>query len=303
MQQIKGFAKPATAADLRSALPTRKAYSDKFSNGMVVVIGGSADYHGAPALAASSAFNALSALRIGAGYAVVLVPRRIADAVRNTTNNLIVEPLGDSNIGEGQLLRAFSRIQKADAVVLGNGIGRSTDAFDGARTIVRYCTQAEKKLVLDAEGIRALDGKINTLGSRVIITPHDDEFLNISGKKPDQKNTAKRLKSASELARKLGCTVLLKGHVTIVTDGKRAKLVKSKSAALATMGTGDVLAGMIGGFAATGCECFEAGVAAAYLHSKIGDTLHKKSGDHIIASDVVDYIPKVLKKTVRGEIA
>ena len=90
--------------------------------------------------------------------------------------------------------------------------------------------------------------------------------------------------------------MLLKGHETVVTDGKRTKIIRAKSSALAVMGTGDVLSGMIGAYAAKNNDLFVAGVAGAYLHAMIGDALYKEKGNHILASDVVDGIPKILKK-------
>ena len=80
-----------------------------------------------------------------------------------------------------------------------------------------------------------------------------------------------------------------------MTDGKVAKIVESESATLATMGTGDVLSGIIGGYAAAGATAFEAAVAGAYLNSRIGDLLAMEKGNHILASDIVDKIPRLIK--------
>lgn len=90
--------------------------------------------------------------------------------------------------------------------------------------------------------------------------------------------------------------MLLKGHETVVTDGKRIRVNRARTSALATMGTGDVLAGMIAGYAATGADIFDAALAGAYLHSRIGDELAKRMGSHIISIDVVESIPSILKR-------
>ena len=105
-----------------------------------------------------------------------------------------------------------------------------------------------------------------------------------------------RIGEAESLARKKGIVVVLKGHISIVTDGKKTKICRPKSAALATMGSGDVLSGIICGYAAQGAAPFEAACAGVYLHAMIGDRLAKRMGMHIIASDVVEAIPLAIKE-------
>jgi NAD(P)H-hydrate epimerase len=104
-----------------------------------------------------------------------------------------------------------------------------------------------------------------------------------------------RVNAVKKLANRLGTNVLLKGHVTIISDGRRVKLVEPKTATLATMGTGDVLSGIIGGYMTLNKDVFLSAVAGAYLHARIGDLLYREKGYHAIAADVLEYIPKMLK--------
>ena len=115
-------------------------------------------------------------------------------------------------------------------------------------------------------------------------------------KKAGPKDLHARIGAAINLSRLLDSNVLLKGHEDIITDGRRVKITNSNSSALATMGTGDVLAGMIGAYTVHNRDVLTAAVAASYLHKVIGDRLHKEKGNHILASDVVEYIPKLLKR-------
>ena len=105
-----------------------------------------------------------------------------------------------------------------------------------------------------------------------------------------------RIDAVKKLASRLGANVLLKGHVTIISDGRRVKLVESRTATLATMGTGDVLSGIIGGYMTRNGNAFVSAVAGAYLQARIGDLLYKEKGYHAIATDALDYIPRILKK-------
>lgn len=283
----------AGVADLRAATTPREIHGSKRTNGSILVISGSSDFHGSAALSSNAAYNTLAALRVGIGYAYLYVPKSILDPVRRLSPDLIVKPFGASNIGEGKFSDIRKSIDRSNAVVMGMGVGRSAGAMSMCSRIIDYALGAGKKVVIDADAIYSLGRK--RPGYDAIVTPQDREFEQLSGVMPPAK-PAERIDAASALARRLRCTVLLKGHETIITDGKRVKVVKSESSSLAVMGTGDVLSGIIGGYAAAGAEIFKAGVAGAYLHSRIGDMLNRKMGGHILASDVVAQIPYALRK-------
>ena len=129
-----------------------------------------------------------------------------------------------------------------------------------------------------------------------MITPNLEELGLFCKGKLAQNDMHARIGAAIKLSRMLNSNVLLKGHEGIITDGRRVKVAKSNSSALATMGTGDVLAGMIGAYAAQNKDMFVAVVAASYLHKRIGDRLHKEEGNHILATDIVDAIPRALRR-------
>jgi NAD(P)H-hydrate epimerase len=285
--------------DLRSASQPRNIYGSKKENGRVMIIGGGGDYHGAPVLASNAAYNTLAALRIGTGYAFLYVPKAILAPARKLSPSLIVVPFGKDNIGQGNFNAIKSAIQKADSLVIGMGIGRKPSTLKMASRIISYAIKLNKKIVVDADAIYSIK-RLGRMGKNVILTPQDMEFYELSGKKLDKRSLSKRATAAISLAKKLDSCVLLKGHDTIITDGKALKVVSSHSSSLATMGTGDVLSGIIGGYMATGIETFKAGVAGAYLHSVIGDLLHRKKGNHILSSDIEELIPSTLRKFDRA---
>lgn len=303
MQSIKGFAGRsadvkrwgyAGAADLKRAMVRRDAFANKNSSGRVLVIGGSSGFHGAPVLASNATYNTLAALRSGAGYARTYVPEKILRSARALSPNVIVNALGkDSVIFNDEIKQ---EIVKANAIVVGPGIGRKVGALSAATKIIGFGLQRQKKVVADADAIIALRSMKGRLCKNLVATPHEGEFYRMTGMKVSPANLKERIAKAVKAARLFNINLLLKGHYTIITDGIRVKVVRSKSSALATMGTGDVLSGIIGGYAATGAGLFEAAVAGAYLHSRIGDDLYGEYGNHIIATDVIERLPKVLKR-------
>ncbi|MCL5427966.1 MAG: NAD(P)H-hydrate dehydratase [Candidatus Marsarchaeota archaeon] len=285
----------ATDRDIAKATKARDVYGSKKDNGRVAVIAGSSEYHGAPALAANAAYNALAALRVGIGYVYLYVPASIINPVRALSPSTIVKAFGRRGIGGGSLAEIRAQLERVDAVVIGMGLGRGRPSLRMASKIIGFAVAGGKKAVVDADAIYAVRdaGRLN---GGVVLTPQDREFEWLSGKSANRHPLKERIALASSLSERLGCCILLKGHDTVVTDGSSAKVIRSGSSSLATMGTGDVLSGIIGGYMAAGAGSFDAAVAGAYVHARIGDLLHRKMGNHILPSDVVDAIPTILKR-------
>ena len=289
-----GQKRNAGPEDLDLASKPRSQYSSKLDNGRVLVIGGSARFHGAPVLASNAAYLTLAALRTGAGYAVTCVPKSIVVPVRALSPNIIVLPLSGDNINPEDLSILEGESKRADVIIIGPGLGREKASLTTAAKLVSYCMKLGKKIIIDADALHALEFLHSKLNKNILLTPNDREFSQVFKMKLDKRDTEKRIKAVAAAAKKLNTNVLLKGHVTIVSDGKIAKIVRAKTATLATMGTGDVLAGIIGGLAARN-NMLSAAAAGAYLHARIGDLLYKEEGYHITAQDVVEYIPKIMK--------
>ncbi len=284
--------------DAYLAYTKRDAFSHKGMNGKVLVIGGSTTYHGAPIMAINAANNVIASLRVGAGYAVACLPRKVAYAARVLTANIIVKEFsGDMlTLADSKMLK--EEIKRTDALIIGPGLGREEETLKTIAELVDFSSQIGKKVIADADACYAAH-MMKNLSKNVLFTPHDKEFEGMLGKAPEKESEEAliaRAKAAIKGAKELNAMILLKGHNTIITDGKKLKINRSKSAALATMGTGDVLAGIIGGYAAAGAGLFEAASAGAYLHSKIADEFAEKFGEHMIAEDIINMLPKTLKE-------
>jgi hydroxyethylthiazole kinase-like uncharacterized protein yjeF len=266
----------------------------KGQRGTVLVVGGG-PYHGAPTLAS------LAAHRSGVDLVFVAVPGAIADVVRGLSPDLIVTPLGgrDSEHLEPAHWEAVKALSgRADAVVLGPGMGTDTAAMALAVEAFGAWAVEGKPVIVDADALRALAraGSIPT-NPKAVLTPHAGEFSALAGE-PLPHNLEGRLDAVHALARRLGCTVLAKGPVDIVSDGWRMKLNDSGNSAMATGGTGDVLSGVVGAFLAKGMHTLDAARAAAFAVGAAGDVALATVGHSMLATDVLAALPGILARHV-----
>ena len=232
-------------------LPARDPAGHKGVFGTVAVVGGSASggrrMVGAPALAA------LGALRGGAGLVRVVAPRPVLDAVlviAPSATGVALPVDGDDAIIAHEAAAVFDGVlADVDCLVVGPGLG----ADDGARSLALRAVQQDRTpVVVDADAINALS-QVPELWrdfhAPAVLTPHPGEFRRMAGPlriNADPTTSAERLAGAEGMAQRLGCIVVLKGAGTVVSDGYRSWVCERGHACLATAGTGDVLAGLIG---------------------------------------------------------
>jgi ADP-dependent NAD(P)H-hydrate dehydratase / NAD(P)H-hydrate epimerase len=239
-------------ADLALA-PPRSPTGSKYDAGGVLVVGGAPGMSGAPALAALAAF------RSGAGVVWVCVPASEHAAVAAHAPELMVH----GGLAPDQVLALAAR---ARAVVLGPGLGREPDASALVDALVRG---VEAPLVLDADALYALAGRLETLAARpgpTALTPHAGELARLLGRDGGA-IAAARLASVEEAAGRSRAAVLLKGPDTLVAaTGEPLRIVETAVPQLATAGAGDVLAGAAGALCARGLPPPLALAVAALAH-------------------------------------
>jgi len=217
------------------------------------VIGGSKQYHGSPV------FNALAAMRSGVDLVTVLAPKRAADIIASFSPDLIVYPLGGDYLGKRHLKTLLEFTKRKTAVVIGGGLCRNKDTMDAVRMFLK---KIALPCVIDADAIYTLDKKI--AGGNFLVTPHAYEFYKLTRKKVTN-NLNERTKVVKEAAKEFNVTILLKGHIDIVSDGKRTALNRTGNPYMTKGGTGDVLAGICGSLLAQGNSVFDAACGAAYI--------------------------------------
>ena len=125
------------------------------------------------------------------------------------------------------------------------------------------------------------------------MTPHAGEYEILTGKKLPR-DLKQRAEKVQKTARKLGATILVKGPVDVISDGKRVKFNSTGNPGMTVGGTGDVLSGLVGTFLAQETDSFEAAVAGAFINGAAGDFVWSEKGYHMIPTDLLEWIPRVM---------
>ena len=268
--------------------PRRGREGSKFASGVVVIAGGGEGMTGAPTMAT------FAAQRAGAGYVQVAVPRAAQQTLELRLLEAMTRGLPDAEGGhvEGGVEALLEMSERAGAVVLGPGLGRTDGAQAFARAAARRVRTA---LLLDADGLNAHAGALEELADRrapTVLTPHEAELARLLEREPDQ-IAADRLGAVREAAERSRAVVLLKGDDTLVAKPRGPVAVSAGGTpALATAGTGDVLSGLIGTLLAKGMDPFAAASLGVLAHARAGRHAAARHGaDHVIAGDVIDSLP------------
>lgn len=266
--------------------PVPKAGGHKYLRGHAVVVSGPMISTGAARLAARGA------LRAGAGLVTLASPRD-ALAVNAASNLAILVRQADGALELSGLLAD----KRLNAVVMGPGGGVGA----GMRELVAAALHGERAVVLDADALSSfaedpeeLFSLVKTYGSkRIVLTPHEGEFARLFANLKDHADLTGKLARAKAAAAQSGSVVLLKGSDTVVAspDG-RASITENAPPWLATAGSGDVLAGLIGGLMAQGMPAFEAASAATWLHGEAGT----EAGPGLISEDLPEALPAVYRR-------
>ena len=268
-------------------LPDRPDWGHKGTFGKILLLCGSRGYTGAAYLAA------MGALRCGAGLVYLGVPESIYAIEAVKLNEPVVFPLPDQEgmLSTAALPEIMKKLPQMDAVLIGPGLGQSEGTLAALQAVLE---NAACPVVVDADGINLLAKHKDIVRGRTnptILTPHDGEFRRLGGVIGDD-----RMESAAEMARDLGCIVLLKGHRTCITDGGDGYRNVTGNPGMAVGGSGDVLAGMITALLGQGISPLEAAAVAAWLHGAAGDACAEKLGQYaMLPSDMLEELPRLLK--------
>ncbi len=260
--------------DWRRALPWPEADTHKHARGRLGVVSGKATRTGAARLAARAG------LRIGAGVVTLLCPPDAAPVIAAAVEAVMVAPFTSD-----ETLAAAAR--GMDAVVVGPAAGVN----DATVANIRALAENGAALIIDADGLTVFkdwpDELFALLDRDDVLTPHEGEFSRLFPGLLDEGREA----AAVQAARRAGAVVVLKGAETLIAapDGR---LARNDNGApwLATAGTGDVLAGMIGGLVAQRMDSFDAARAAVWMHAEAA----RLFGPGLIAEDLPEQLPAVL---------
>jgi NAD(P)H-hydrate epimerase len=295
--------------DAISLLPERPRYSHKGTYGHVLLIAGSKGKTGAAFMTAKAC------LRAGVGLVTIGVPESLVDIFQSRVTEEMILPLPDK--GNGTLLcKASNSIleflkQRANVLAIGPGISTSDEISDLVSLLI---AKSRVPMVIDADGINAIGGRTNVLKKSrtpIILTPHPGEMarllkgsfkFQVSSFKLKDRNSLQaierdRINTAILFSRDKKIYLILKGVPTVIATPKGEVFINSTgNPGMATAGVGDVLTGMISAFLAQGLTPQNASILGVYMHGLIGDIVAKKKGERsLIASDIINTIPKFLK--------
>ncbi|MCC6682473.1 MAG: NAD(P)H-hydrate dehydratase [Phycisphaeraceae bacterium] len=273
--------------------PPRPQAAHKGTFGTVIVVGGCSTMIGAPALAARAA------LRGGVGLV------KIATASELLTAMLTIEPGATGIVLDGDAQAQRQAIEQADpqhqaVLAIGPGMGLS----DSAGRLVENLLRGPRAIVLDADGLNLLAQttyRHPLQGPPLVLTPHPGEFMRLAqrlGIEHDPTDEAQRPTAAAALATTQHSVVVLKGHRSVVTDGKRCYINDTGNPALATAGSGDVLTGLLASLLAQNISVLDAAVLAVHAHGRAGDLWARSHGPRgLRAGDLADLLPAALAAT------
>ncbi|TME38758.1 MAG: NAD(P)H-hydrate dehydratase [Chloroflexi bacterium] len=285
---------PLDASVVRSVLRPLPPDASKEVRGRVLVVGGSHRYPGAILLAGRAA------ARSGAGVVTIAAGRSIVEMVAGQDPNLTFFPLAEVQPGliatgaAAQLSTLLS--DKIRALLVGPGLAHAAGTDEFVVAVLRNAKGATT--VVDADGLNALartEDWPSVLPPRTILTPHDGEAARLSGRVVP-KDTA-RVAFAERQAAQWNVTLVLKGAVTVVTDGKRTYVHDAPNPTLSIGGSGDALGGAVAAFAARGLAPLAAAAAAVWVHGRAGALLAAEIGESgALATDIVDALPRALRQ-------
>ncbi|MGB2695291.1 MAG: NAD(P)H-hydrate dehydratase [Dehalococcoidia bacterium] len=281
---------------VRERLPARPAGANKGTFGRVLIVAGSKLYVGAARLAA------LGALRVGAGLATLACPASVQSLAANGLTEATYLPLPDHGgfVAPEGALDVARALPNYDVLLLGPGLGQGAAQESFVRQLLCSLQEGGPTVLIDADGLNNLSELPRwweRISARCILTPHPGEHARLTHRGVGEIQ-ADRLSSAREVAQRWGQTVVLKGAYTIIAapDG-RSGINPYANPALASAGTGDVLAGAIAGLLAQGAEAFEAACCGAYLHSAAAEGLRSDFGDAgMLAGDLLPELPRTLRE-------
>ena len=266
-------------------LAARRPDAHKGDFGKVCIVGGSIGMSGAVAIAGRAA------LRAGAGLVRVATPRSALPIVAAIEPSYTTIPLPEDEAGcisADAIGLVLQLAEQNDVMAFGPGVR----VAPGVREILEALIGLEGlRLVIDADGLNCLAKSIDWVESKkasLILTPHPGEMKRLWTRLFRADMPSDRTEQAAAVAKKVGCTVVLKGAGTVVADGQRVYVNTTGNPGMATAGSGDVLTGVIAALAGQGLDDFDAAVLGVYVHGLAGDIAAEKTGQiSLMTTDII----------------
>lgn len=276
-------------------LKNRDSSSHKGNNGRLLIIGGSNDYSGAPAIAGMAAIGA------GADLVYVATPEKSAEAIKATSPDLIVKSLEGDKLSLSHADEILSIVDDVDAVLMGPGAGIDDETSNLFNVLA---TKIKKPIILDADSLKQVNLSLIKNREDIILTPHIFEFksffnvsddLKLDINSYDFKKVDENISEFQKITGQIKGTVLVKGKYDLILSGTRFRINKSGNAGMTVGGTGDALAGICASLLAQGLNSFDSAALGVFINGVSGDRAYDDKGNGFSATDLVSYIGNVIK--------
>ncbi|MCQ2970202.1 MAG: bifunctional ADP-dependent NAD(P)H-hydrate dehydratase/NAD(P)H-hydrate epimerase [archaeon] len=276
-------------------LKNRDSDSHKGNNGRLLIVGGSANYSGAPAIAGMAAIGA------GADLVHVAAPEKAAEAIKATSPDLIVNSLeGDElSLEHGEEIIRLS--ENVDAILIGPGAGISDSTSKLFNLLV---AKIKKPIVLDADALKQVELSLIRNREDIILTPHIFEFksffkvkndLKLDIDSYDFKKVDENITEIQFITNQIKGTVIVKGKYDLILSENNFKINKSGNSGMTVGGTGDALSGIVVSLSAQGLNAFDAASLAVFINGLAGDRAFDEKGNGFSATDLVSFVGNVIK--------
>ena len=271
---------------IKGLVVPRMVSSRKGDNGIVLVVGGNRIYHGAPLLAS------MAALRSGIDLVYTAVPRSNIVPIKSFSPNIIALPLPDDKLTVGSTNRLLTMLpKKPDTAAI--GMGMSIAKPDALLALIRELKNDGIKLLLDASAlIPQVLSEIS--GTDTVITPHAGEYKRIFGNEDIGKTREEQISNVQLHAEEYGITIILKGYLNIISNGKYTAAIRRANPAMTVGGVGDVLSGLVAGLL-TKNRPLDASLLGIYFNGIAGNLAYTLLGLHLTATDLIENLPNAMK--------
>jgi ADP-dependent NAD(P)H-hydrate dehydratase len=286
-----------TSMLIKKLIVPRIESSKKGDNGIVLIVGGSRYYHGAPVLAS------MAALRSGTDLVYTAVPRSNIVATRSYSPNIIALPLPDDKLTVGSANRLVAMLPKKNVDSAAIGMGLSIAKPEALLTLIKQLKGAGTKLLLDASAL-VPDVLKEISETDTIITPHLGEYRRIFRVEETGDSEKELILNVQTLSKRYGITIVLKGSVNVIASGGKQQeekqqqqkfaVIKRTTPAMTVGGSGDVLSGLTAGLL-TKMLPFDASILGIYFNGIAAKLAYEKVGLHMVATDLVEHLPRAMK--------
>ena len=273
----------------------RNSSSHKGNNGRLLVIGGSQDYSGAPAIAGMAA--------IGAGVDLVYVvsPEKSAQAIKSTSPDLIVKSLDGDKLSLNHADEILDLVENVDAVLIGPGSGIDDETSKLFNVLV---AKIKKPIVLDADALKQVELSLIKSREDIILTPHIFEFksffkvennLKLDIDSYDFNKVDENITEFQQITRQIKGSVIVKGKNDLILSNNKFRINKSGNSGMTVGGTGDALAGIVTSLFAQGLSSFDSACLGVFINGLAGEEAFNEKGNGFSATDLVSHIGSVIK--------